>query len=1015
MICELDMPHSSRVPHLKGKRHTLRLQVLGLNQPVETVVNPPDIPDRVEMVEKWVGGVVAENGEGGRVGEVEGGEGGDSEEVDDSEEDDSEESEDDEDEDEDEYEEAHEGEWNDAEEHLIDLGPPNDIPDWPEISNQTSSSMSWRCTTCDETMSIFFRDQHLSGKSHANALRKGVQTQDSEVTLEPIIPPSMTWHCTICDETMGIFYKGEHLSGKPHVKKLQARGLSQDPADSIGVPETASSTYWVPDGRDTEVNGVNDSLDHVVGGFSPGHQTARRHRTYAEVLRLRATSNNKAHYTSRPASAGDEIPPHIAGASTRGLGPGLHNQDEKDVKKSDDWTINNLVWSQIAKWTCMTCSMTMEMSEKEAHLDSTSHIARCNCPACTRYKSRTSKESHITDTKDTEEVPAETQPLELKTESGGPQHLDEPELYPGEKTKIYPKPKPGMFHCRICDDEFILEYKWMHLSKAWECKTCDKWIHVDWRDRHIERHAIQSEKIKAREAAAEAPAAISAPDEPPAPPAASVSVKEEYYCPVCKKNLTMKQKARHQWGAWQCMDCDLTVHILSGNRDMVCRRGARKSHGQEQKHETQFLRDLGLKEEDTKPSELIDLLGDDIDISIQEFSPMSEVGNQSFDDSLWGLMLGEGGAATYSGDVDLLEVFGLESKTEDQPQSTTANVLVETPLGDEAAHEKKSTLQKTDEIKDIEPSDEKEEVFEASHSDAEPEGQLQNTNVCAPSVVDVSDFELTHGRQNHLPECAEELAEVETEQPLDEQGDVSSETSSSIAESEELEGMGRRPPTFEGSPAYEDSLRSEGGLSQLTEEIGDAQSSHKQAEISPEAPSPALETFHCTVCEVDLSIEKKKYHHGRAWECQVCDKKMHRSSRDSHLAGAKHRKHELLGSKKSLVATQLKAAAAVPVIPEVPVAPGIPVIPVAQARKVSETQSEPPTATDPETFFCETCNKMFKTKIKKIHQTREWECTVCDIKTHIAWKMSHLAGSKHVRREEKALLANAVADSDGSV
>lgn len=948
-VCRLDMHILSKIPHLNGKPHAKRVGELGLPPQARVAVSPPKTTARVEA------GREKEEREGGGEKAEEEGVGGLKVE-------DEEKGEDEDEEGEGEKEgegEDHEVEVNERENteeglpanegQLIDLDDTHH--DWPEIPSQTLSSMLWRCTTCDETLSIFFRDEHLAGRAHAKMLRRKTQPQNSEATPEPIIPSSMTWQCTLCNETMNLFHKYEHLTGKRHTKTLQAQGPPQDPDISRDFPEFAASTYWKPDEYDIYANEANDGFNDVEISSPP--QIAKNHFDHD-------TLDGEAFDLGAFEHIAQYIPQTTVSVNSHGLDPEPEHQVKEDVEAPIDWSVTpvlNQVWdSAAAKWTCMTCSVTVEMSGKEAHLASAGHMARCNCSVCTQYKLISSQGSQRVDTNHGEQVLTEKQlskieaepKIEIRDSAPGDCTGEQADISLNEQTEIFsgetsPK-KEGMFNCRICEADFVLEYRWMHLSKAWECKVCNKWLHIDWKDRHLERHTKKAQKPSESHDTAtdKSTTAVLTPDRLEMPSATpSPSIEEQFYCPVCKKDLTLDHKKPHQGSTWQCTACKLTVHILGEGQDIVCKKKSWEIHD-----EPQSQKDLVAGgEQDIESDGTIDLLGDEIDISTQGFRRIPQQVNRSFiddyDQDLM-LMLDESTATTNLEEAHPPNAQGPESKSKNQSKSTTEYTsAIQQSLDHEPTLEGQNHfLQQVEGAEDAQPSSKQAKIPpEASSPIAKPENEPQNTNEPAPTTGGPTNYEPTEGSQNH---------------PL-----------------------------------------------QHMEEIGDAQSSSGQVETPPKAPSSIVpETLHCTICgDRNYPIENKKFHTGRAWECTICEKTMHRGSRDSHLDGAKHKARELLRARAGIIA----------IAPPTPVTPtpraiwmtaAVPAMAATPTRIVPETPPDTPTPTEPETFYCELCRKVLRIKHKKLHQSREWECTICNVRIHTAWKYGHMAGRKHIKKYE---------------
>lgn len=656
-VCESEMGISNKTTHLNGKRHAQKMRKRDLLNPRGTTASPAMTTGLVEVEE---------------------------EEEEEEEEDGNEESEQDDD-DQEELEELEDKveRWVANIEQLIDPGATNSFPDdWHEIPNQISPPMIWACATCDESMNIFSRSDHLNGKAHAKMLRRQPQSPSPKAAPEPIVQPSWTWQCTICDETMNIFYKDEHLTGRRHAKVLQVKGISQYPTSSRDFQEFAASVYQTLDRHDIVANAADNSSNGVV-----------------------------------------EIPP--------------------------------------------------------------SHLAGIN-----RAKQALAKDQ-------SPEVEA-AESAEPTSEVGGlAQDPDgDAEISSSENTQISPTTpsitSAGMFNCRICDAEFILKYRWMHLRKAWKCQVCNRWLHIDWRDRHLARHTKRSETATTT-----------------AEPTTTATTADK-----------------------------------AGERSP-------RPNGTNQYHEPQFLvNQVWDSEQETSPEREA---GKDANSHAQEFPPRN-------------------------------------SQPEDQPQET---------------HE------------------------------------------YTPGIGISSDHESTYDSQNH-------------------------------------------------------SL-------QQNEEIGDERPSTKQGETPPETSDPITpETFRCTVCgDREYSIEKQRYHAGRAWECTVCNKTIHRSRGPAHLAGGKHARHELqerkepnnaptsrrVGTKRRMRELQKRTESHNAVQAED--------IAAAPTHKAPETPPDIPNKTDPEKFYCETCGTDVKTMYKKLHQSRAWECTICDITIHTASKHSHLAGRKHTKKVTK--------------
>ncbi|KAL0632530.1 hypothetical protein Q9L58_008587 [Maublancomyces gigas] len=866
--------------------------------------------------EEYGGEVVEEVEEGGEEEEEEEGEGEEEEGADDEA-----------DENEDEYEEEMEGDW-----------PPNDVGDWPEIPIQTTSSMSWRCSACDETMSVFFKEEHLSSKIHIRKAIGQFPSQQSWTTSEPTAPVSMTWQCTTCDETMSVFFKEEHLSGKRHLKTIRAQGSSQGSVTSRDVLESASSVYWTPEEQDIgAISGTGTGSVPSTTSRAPGFRppmTLQRQQTPENRFPRAASSSgtrelidiSKEHtqYTSQPLLAA-KIPLYTAGSSSYGFRPEDHVGEH--VAATDDWSVepqHNLLWgSTAAQWTCTVCSMTMSIGERDTHLASAGHLKRCNCSTCVHSR------------------PGALKAPETKNETdyvGQPS--DEQAEEPTETSPENPiSAAPGMFDCRICNAEFPLDYRWMHLSRAWECTSCERWLHFDWKVVHLERHAQRANKFQYT-AADQSITESSTLDEssmsstPPnsSTPPSSAAAEELFYCADCNKDIKIQHQSLHQGGVWVCTICDKTVHIPGKATHLAGRKHNQKLEEQgqyyreqveTQTYESQFQQNLIFDEEQVvelvetqaydpqfqenffdeeqaaEPVELIDLLGDFLGDSIEGYPTISQWNNQSYtENDSWDLVFGAGAAATDPAGTHILDELR-------EPESGS-------------------------------------------------EDQSQTTNGFASALEEHPDHESTYGSQSTLQEL---------------------------------------------------------------EEIGDAESLGKEGgkgEVVPE--TPVLETFCCEVCgNRPYSVEMRKYHLGRPWECRVCNKTMHLGSRISHLAGKSHAKHELMESSRAYARTVAVApiyaaagsstdtpapACELPEETAVAAPSEVPEIPYVVPQAPASVES---------TLYCATCNKWFKKQHERIHKTRAWECTVCNVSMHLAWRTSHIAGGKHLKRQEMMHLRESAA------
>lgn len=797
-------------PHLKGRPHAVKLAKKGLGRPVwapgvgvvvggmeegevrEGVVQGGEVRGDVRVeeevhIQRGEEVQVGQYEEGGEYGEEEGEEGEEEEEEEEEEEQEDEEEDEEGDEDEGEEEEGEEGEEEPHEE--VDWVSDNTRSDWPEIPDQSHSSMSWRCTACDETMSVFFKDAHLSSKPHIKRfLGQSLPRPTTTTTTTTTAPFSMTWQCITCDETMNVFYKEEHLSGKRHLRSLRSHSSSQDSVTSKDVPESVPSVYWTPDEYDVEA---------TVSAV----ETPTRPSWAWTALMSSMEQQTAADEFHEPTVDDQKEPERAAGIPLypmAGDGHGLGLEDPVG-ETNPDWSVapeHNQLWvSTDAKWTCMTCSTTIWVGERDAHLASAEHMARCSCEVCVLNRPSASEEL-----------------LEPGNETGDPDDEQAEILYdePAEITSDEPAAPPGcsrtspeMFYCRTCDAEFRPELKWQHLSKAWKCTVCDRWLHISWQETHLERHSKKAQ-----------------------PPPEAANGEALFYCAVCDLGIKSRYRALHQGATWQCTVCNLAVHVVGKAQHEAGETHVRKLEEQN--------RDLVYAQQHVEQGNLIDLLGDVDEDPILGFPPMPLGRNQfSTENDGWDLVFG-------GGEPHLLDE-ALEPESESQCRSGAASVLGEHP-----------------------------------------------------------DHESTYGSQSTLQEIGDEDS---------------------------------------------------------TEEI----------DIAPE--ENGLETFRCSVCgDKEYSIEKKEYHLTGAWKCEVCDKTIHVSSRDTHLAGTGHRTRER------------------------------------KSRTIAVAIAPPPAssaASDALTFYCEVCRRTFKTKQERIHRTRPWECIVCNITIHIAWRQGHTAGTKHLKRLEK--------------
>lgn len=199
--------------------------------------------------------------------------------------------------------------------------------------------------------------------------------------------------------------------------------------------------------------------------------------------------------------------------------------------------------------------------------------------------------------------------------------------------------------------------------------------------------------------------------------------------------------------------------------------------------------------------------------------------------------------------------------------------------------------------------------------------------------------------------------------------------------------------SIEVSSALETTFEIYNPFVQHPEEIEHVGPSTKQLKIPSNTPNSTIETFTCTICgDKEFSVEKRKYHLGRAWECTICGKTMHQGWRNSHIAGSKHRARELRklaeANRERELRELVEAHTTVP--PEV-----ISVDEVSSVTAVAQTETA---STEQGRFYCEVCEREFSMKHHKYHRSPGWECTLCDLRIHSSSKHSHLTGRRHIKR-----------------
>lgn len=135
--------------------------------------------------------------------------------------------------------------------------------------------------------------------------------------------------------------------------------------------------------------------------------------------------------------------------------------------------------------------------------------------------------------------------------------------------------------------------------------------------------------------------------------------------------------------------------------------------------------------------------------------------------------------------------------------------------------------------------------------------------------------------------------------------------------------------------------------------LAKASSTHPTTETSLE------ETFRCNICDnKEYPITLKQLHIG-AYRCKTCGEVIHPHTRREHAVTHGAEGREL------------------------------------RKRKWSENANG---ECDPNQFYCESCEKLFRVKDRRIHQTPPWECEVCEKKMHLAWKKAHITGAKHLKK-----------------